>query len=313
MKEEDKLEEIMPVQTSHLVNISNEDRHRRSMNLIDFLYSVSKICEDNYDPCYANVTEDEIIEMDKAYGRHISLEDGLRNPELVAPRTRIKWTRERIMIKEDISYCWYRTFVIAADFANMIPQFRQLPIQDQCQLFRHNFATTSWLFYLDAIIKVGLINGFPFGNGAYAPNDIILEYNPLNLNPEAHHYYSKLLIDPFKDLDSKEISLFMTILLFQNGESCSDTGSEICRRMNEFLIDALWDYQAVKNPEITIEERVRKQSNILLLIPKITQAWHLESDLHLLMSIFGEVNMDGIPKELLFNNLNFNTDFTFCK
>ena len=59
------------------------------MNLIDFLYSVSKICEDNYDPRYANVTEDEIIEMDKAYGRHISLEDGLRNPELVAPRTRV--------------------------------------------------------------------------------------------------------------------------------------------------------------------------------------------------------------------------------
>ncbi len=47
------------------------------------------MCEDNYDPRYANVTEDEIIEMDKAYGRHISLEDGLRNPELVAPRTRV--------------------------------------------------------------------------------------------------------------------------------------------------------------------------------------------------------------------------------
>lgn len=50
----------------------------------------SRICEDNYDQRYAFVTEEDVIYMDKIYGRDVSLADGIRRPELVAPRTKVK-------------------------------------------------------------------------------------------------------------------------------------------------------------------------------------------------------------------------------
>jgi len=62
---------------------------RRSLNLIEFLHSARQIVEDTYDPRYFNVTKNDIIEMDSLYGRDVSLADGLRNPELVAPRTKV--------------------------------------------------------------------------------------------------------------------------------------------------------------------------------------------------------------------------------
>ena len=50
---------------------------------------MNKVCNDNYDPRYAHVTEDDIIAMDSIYGRHVSLKDGIQQPELVAPRARV--------------------------------------------------------------------------------------------------------------------------------------------------------------------------------------------------------------------------------
>lgn len=78
----------VPNSSSH-EDPSGEDRRRRSMNLIDFLTSVRRICDDTFDPKYEHVTVDDVIELDKIYGRHISLADGLRNPELVCPRTKV--------------------------------------------------------------------------------------------------------------------------------------------------------------------------------------------------------------------------------
>uniref|UniRef100_A0A914E131 NR LBD domain-containing protein n=1 Tax=Acrobeloides nanus TaxID=290746 RepID=A0A914E131_9BILA len=257
---------------------------------------MNKVCNDNYDPRYAHVTEDAIIEMDSIYGRHL------------------RWTYERCFRKEDLSYMWYRNFVSVADFANLIPQFRQLSIDDKCQLFRLNFSNISWIFYYDDLIDDELILGFPLGNGAYVSWDQFQSYAADSLfKPNSKTFaedYKKFILtsfDPFKniDVDEKEMCLLKTILLFQFEENLSDSGLEICQRMNNLLIDTLWDYQSIRFPELSFEEKLRRHSKFLLLIPKIGQAWHMESDIHLLMSIFGEMNIDGVVKELLFYNSTF--------
>lgn len=97
----------------------------------------------------------------------------------------MRWTCERTLKKYDLTFCWYRIFVQLADFANLLPQFRQLSIQDQaishspffiflfqCTLFRHNFAIMSWVYFLQEIEDVDLSLGYPFGNGAYAPMNV---------------------------------------------------------------------------------------------------------------------------------------------
>jgi hypothetical protein len=52
---------------------------------------LNNICNDNFDPKYGYVTEEDIIEMDKKYGRDVPLEEGIQYPERVAPRTRVNF------------------------------------------------------------------------------------------------------------------------------------------------------------------------------------------------------------------------------
>ena len=68
-------------------------------------------------------------------------------------------------------YCqWYRAFVLHADWAMGIPDFRVLPIHDQTALFKQNFMAFGWITYVYHSYAQGMDEvGLPLGNGSYIP------------------------------------------------------------------------------------------------------------------------------------------------
>uniref|UniRef100_A0A914EG87 NR LBD domain-containing protein n=1 Tax=Acrobeloides nanus TaxID=290746 RepID=A0A914EG87_9BILA len=151
-----------------------------------------------------------------------------------------RYTCERVFDTCDIAFYWYRTFVTCADYANLIPQFRELSKEDQCQLFRLNFATLSWCIYIELIdFGITLLKGYPFGNGSYAPwlSDDIEEFLKKHNTPtrlfkvkkQAMEHYKDFIINLLKfiknlSLDEKEISLFKMLSLFQQEEQLTSQG-----------------------------------------------------------------------------------------
>lgn len=111
-----------------------------------------------------------------------------------------------------------------------------------------NFATLSWIQYLDELLSVNFEAGFPIGNGSYMPWNIIEAFNNQSLyairlnslesnkifrfrvNAEELEQYQKFLnrnfIEPFKamEIDSKESILLKTLILFQSEESLTEPG-----------------------------------------------------------------------------------------
>ena len=106
--------------------------------------------------------------------------------------------------------------------------------------------------------------------------------------------------------DSTELPLLAAILLFQYHESLSPEGRAILKDYVNKLFDALFEYQNIRFPEISPVERSRRQSKLLMIVARISQIWGLESDVHLMLSTFNKMNIDGIPKELLFHDFQNN-------
>lgn len=139
-----------------------------SSNLIGFLTSMTETCLNSYDPNFTNLTREDWQRIENNFGRTVSLAEGLRNPELVCPRTKWDWSCSRVAESFDLPFMWYRFFVSVADWANSIPQFRMLPKDDQLQLMKLNFVNISMTFLMyfllgDPILKEKI----PTGNGSY--------------------------------------------------------------------------------------------------------------------------------------------------
>ncbi|TMS35519.1 hypothetical protein L596_002908 [Steinernema carpocapsae] len=137
-------------------------------DFINFLTRVDQSLEHLYDPRYDKVTKADMVTFNSMYGRHLSLEEGLQRPDLVCPRTKFRWACERVFDTLDVTFMWYRGFVGLADWANGIPQFRELELADKARLFRLNFVSSSFMFFMQySSVEVG----FAMGNGAYMPHD----------------------------------------------------------------------------------------------------------------------------------------------
>ena len=102
--------------------------------------------------------------------------------------------------------------------------------------------------------------------------------------------------------DSTDLSLLAAILLFQYHENLSPEGHVISKNYVDKLFDALFEYQNLRFSENSSMERSRRQSKLLMIAARISQIWGLESDVHLMLSTFNKMNIDGIPKELLFHD-----------
>ncbi|KAE9547644.1 hypothetical protein FO519_009144 [Halicephalobus sp. NKZ332] len=122
--------------------------------------------------------------------------------------------------------------------------------------------------------------------------------------------YMKHIVDPLLEIeaDASELSLMNAIILFQYNEGLSPEGRRISQDYADKLYDALYDHQVTRFPNSSSKERTRRQTKILLTIAKIPQVWAAESDVHLMLSTFDQINIDGIPKELLFCRFGLKTD-----
>lgn len=78
-----------------ITEVSVEERQRKCLNYMDFLFSMNKVCNDNYDPRYSHVTEEDMVELDRLCGRDVPLEEAIQNPELIARRIKVIWQHEK--------------------------------------------------------------------------------------------------------------------------------------------------------------------------------------------------------------------------
>ncbi|CAJ0569784.1 unnamed protein product, partial [Mesorhabditis spiculigera] len=129
-----------------------------------FLAALERQCEQLTDED-ATTEQSQLHEIAKQVTDSLSLQNIAR-----VRRRPMVWTCERVMSDEDISSAWYRAFVLLADWAMSIPEFRILPQNDQTTLFRQNFNTFGWLHYAYKCFSHGhMAMGTPIGNGSYIP------------------------------------------------------------------------------------------------------------------------------------------------
>ena len=143
-----------------------------SDTLINFLKLITRSTIEAYDPKYEHLSYEEIRKL--PIGRHVTLSEGLKHPELVAPRVKINWTCERPAVAEEFAFGWYQIFVVVTDWAKGIPQFRMLSSQDQESLFQLNFANLSIPMFMYYIGKDSLsFDKIPASNGGYISPEIL--------------------------------------------------------------------------------------------------------------------------------------------
>jgi len=256
---------------------------------------------ESYDPRYANITPDQWSTLCENCNRTITLIEGIKHPEKVCARTKLDFSYSRPATKDDLSFIWYRLFVAVADWANNIPQFKILSESDQAQLMRLNFTTLSVIVYVNFWTKpkVNLVK-LPMGNGCYVDKQQVGRLG--EFHKVVMHGYVEHLVNPLLNIgaDATEFALIITIALFQYNEGLSLEGRRISEDYTDKLYDALFDYQAIRFPNFSPKERTRRQTKILMIVAKIPQIWASESDLHLMLATFDQMNIDGIPKEVLF-------------
>uniref|UniRef100_A0AC34GPE0 Uncharacterized protein n=1 Tax=Panagrolaimus sp. ES5 TaxID=591445 RepID=A0AC34GPE0_9BILA len=283
-----------------------------SDTLINFLKLMTRSVVEAYDPKYENLNFEEIRKL--PIGRHVSLSEGLKHPELVAPRVKINWKCERPAVSSELAFGWYQIFVVTADWARGIPQFRMLSCQDQERLFQLNFANISFPLLLYYFAKENLsFDKIPASNGGYVSPEMFESQVISGMLRKIIDIYYTHLIRPFMEVsyaipDEEEVALAMTIMLFQFSEVLSNEGHVICKSYKEKLFSALFEYQLSKFPEKNDSERIQRYAQLLEMMQRVTKVWSIESDIHLILSTFDEMNIDGIPKDLLFNRFLTKTE-----
>ena len=160
---------ILPISTEvNRTLLISSNINSDSLDLVNFLAYMTTTLLESYDPQYAEITEDQWPEICPNCDRNISLVEGIKNPQKVCSRTKWDFSYSRPATKDDLSFSWYRFFVVVADWANGIPQFRMLSDNDQAQLLRLNFTTLSVIVFLHFLTKLNLDPvRIPVGNGSY--------------------------------------------------------------------------------------------------------------------------------------------------
>uniref|UniRef100_A0A1I8AK52 Nuclear receptor domain-containing protein n=1 Tax=Steinernema glaseri TaxID=37863 RepID=A0A1I8AK52_9BILA len=270
-------------------------------DFINFLINVDQSLEHLYDPAYEHITAADVEKLNDTYGRHLSLEEGLRRPDLVCPRTKFRWDCERVFSTYDVTFMWYRGFVALVDWVNGFPQFRQLGLEDKARLFRVNFLSTSFIFFVQYST---IERGCAVGNGSYIP------YDPEELRQNGFgdqlvnnvlHRYKAEIFSPLVnlDIDHRELGILKAILFFNGDVTLSAEAQQACQSVFSCTIEAWFEYQKLRFPAMSTMELVKRQSQILLVIPKIMHVWQSEHDIYLMYSVFHGLNLDGIPMDLI--------------
>ena len=160
-----------------------------SLNLINFLTSMTKATLEVCDPEYKDIQPHEWTRIcQEQCNRNIGLIEGIKNPEKVCPRTKWDFSCSRTADKYDIAFIWYRSFVSIVDWANNIPEFRMLPAEDQAQLLRVNFTNLTFMIYSQCP-EPPEPHFVPMGNGAYIGNEQMGYYITIFFNSSLTYFF----------------------------------------------------------------------------------------------------------------------------
>ncbi|PAV77988.1 hypothetical protein WR25_00883 [Diploscapter pachys] len=240
------------------------------------------------------------------WSRDVTLAFGLQNPQLVIKRVPIDWRCEKIMSDLDLYSSWYRAFVLHADWAMGIADFRVLPLADQTILFKQNFMAFGWITYAYHSYRMGNNEkGIPLGNSAYIP------YQPDELKQMEAKWSGtygmvakrliEMIVRPMCELQisEEEYCLLKTISLFQQETLLSESGAAICVRMRDRLFEALATHIERRFPHWSGVQRISRSIRLSMLISSFTYIGQVESNLIQQLTATDMAPLSGVPLEIL--------------
>ncbi|EYB81867.1 hypothetical protein Y032_0372g146 [Ancylostoma ceylanicum] len=294
---QERIEKPMEVQCSDSESGKRQcDEHPLTM----FLCALEKQTE--------MLTDDDVKGNDVMgeWSRDISITFGLQNPHLVIKRSPMDWSCTRIMEANDIYKQWYRAFVLHADWAMGIPDFRVLSLDDQTTLFKQNFMTFGWIAYA---FKCYQLNqqaiGIPLGNGAYIPYS---DEAQKKMEPRWVASYGvvckklmDLIVKPMIELDmaEEEYCLLKALSLFQQDCILSENGALICSRVRDRLLEGLTTHIERRFPNLSPMQRSVRTLKSTLLLPTLSYIGQVESSVIEHLSATDLQQLSGVPMELV--------------
>lgn len=242
----------------------------------------------------------------ETWGREVSITMGLHNPHLVNRRSPLDWSCSRIMDGKDMYMAWYRSFVMLADYAMGIPEFRHLPLADQTRLFKENFTAFGWLVYAYRCYFNGLSEiGMPLGNGSYIP---YREHEVKMMETkwaEAYGPVGKSLIEmivmPMREINItfQEYTILKAIALFQPDCHISIEAANTCRIMREKLSRIQAVFIDNHFPLMNSMEKMMRINKTMLTLPSLYQIGRLEAELIQRLEPADLNELGGVPMEIL--------------
>uniref|UniRef100_A0A1I7T5C3 Nuclear receptor n=1 Tax=Caenorhabditis tropicalis TaxID=1561998 RepID=A0A1I7T5C3_9PELO len=228
------------------------------------------------------LTDDDVKDNDVmgAWSRDISLTFGLQHPQMVIKRLPLMYTCERIMEASDLYLSWYRSFVF-------------------------NFMAFGWITFAYKCFELKQHEvGIPLGNGSFIPyNDE--EQKKL---PErwalTYGVVCKKLIDLIVkamielQISEEEYCLIKTVSLFQQDCILSETGTNICSKMRDRLLEALSTHIEKKFPFQTESQRLTRALRISLMLPSFSHIGQVESTLIQQLTAADLHQLSGVPMEI---------------
>ncbi|CAJ0936147.1 unnamed protein product, partial [Mesorhabditis belari] len=266
-----------------------------------FLIALERQCEQLTD-------EDATTEQSQLHEIARQVTDNLSLQNIARVRRRpMVWTCERIMSDEDISSTWYRAFVLLADWAMSIPEFRILPQSDQTILFRQNFMTFGWLHYTYKCYANGHSPiGMPIGNGSFIP---YRDSDLAKMDPKWISTYGLLgrkaidtVVKPMAELeiDEEEYCLLKTIALFQPDNTLSETGACIAARQRDKLLEAFATHSIERRfPHLSTTQKAARALKATLLFPALISISQFEASFMQNLSAIEVSSLCGISGDVL--------------
>ncbi|KAK6749252.1 hypothetical protein RB195_001700 [Necator americanus] len=294
---QDRIERTLDVQCS---DSESGKRQSEEHPLTMFLCALEKQTE--------MLTDDDVKGNDVMgeWSRDISITFGLQNPQLVIKRSPMDWSCTRIMEANDLYKQWYRAFVLHADWAMGIPDFRVLSLSDQTKLFKQNFMTFGWIVYAFKCYQHNQhAVGIPLGNGAYIPYSDEEQKRMEQRWVASYGVVCKKLMDlivkPMIELDmaEEEYCLLKALSLFQQDCLLSENGALICSRVRDRLLEGLSTHIERRFANLSPIQRSIRALKSTLLLPTLSYIGQVESSVIQHLSPTDLQQLSGVPMELV--------------
>ncbi|KAF1768940.1 hypothetical protein GCK72_000753 [Caenorhabditis remanei] len=250
--------------------------------------------------------ESEIKMEEGSSATKVVFMDAFFNPGLMSPRTPLRITGERIATVQDVMDEWRRNFVLFSDWLRALPEFLQLPIEDQIVLAKNRYGPFHWWLCANWTVQAGC-EGVCYSNGAYFPRQIEAQCIP-DVKGSSSRMFDSLSV-PIKELqlDETEIVLMLAVILFSDEVTeladLSQAGKDHVRIVGNRFVRMLHHHVNSKDYGEVVEEDGQNVSEsqaavriakMMILLSATTNLVYLTSDNIQLMEV-----LHVVPSEYL--------------